>query len=245
MKKKATIYRMVTPEHLCPWGIKSADLLKRNGYQVEDHHLESMDANGEYKKENGYDETPQIFIEGEHLGGYDALRKHLGKGPDPKEGKTYQPVIAVFAVTFLMALTTCWAMLGVLEVIRVLELFIAFSMCVLGILKLQDLLSFATGFVQYDVIARRYVPYSYVYPFVETGAGILMIAGIATWLSAPAAFFVGTVGAISVVKAVYIQKRDVNCACVGGGSSVPLGFISLTENLMMMAMSVWMVVKAL
>ncbi len=236
---------MVTPEHVCPWGIKAIDLLRRNDFEIEDNLLESMDANAAYKKQNGYDETPQIFIEGERVGGYDALREHLGLGPDPKEGKTYQPVLAVFAVTFLMALTTCWAMPGGLSVIRVLELFIAFSMCVLGILKLQDLLSFATGFVQYDVIARRYVPYSYVYPFVEAGAGILMIAGIATWIAAPAALFVSTVGAFSVIKAVYVEKRDVNCACVGGGSSVPLGAISLTENLMMIAMSVWMIVKAI
>ncbi len=244
MKKHATITRMVTPKHLCPWGIKAFDLLKRNGYEIEDHHLESKGANAAYKEEHGYDETPQIFIEGERVGGYDALREHLGLGPDPKEGKTYQPVIAVFAVTFVMALTTCWAMQGEFSVIGVLELFIAFSMCVLGILKLQDLLSFATGFIQYDLIARRYVPYSYLYPFVEAGAGALMIAGIATWLAAPAALFVGTVGAISVIKAVYIEKRDVNCACVGGGSSVPLGLISLTENVMMMVMSVWMMVKS-
>lgn len=52
-------------------------------------------------------------------------------------------MIAIFAVTFGMALTTCWAMLGSLELIRVLELFIAFSMCVLGILKLQNLMMMA------------------------------------------------------------------------------------------------------
>lgn len=244
MSKKATIYRMVAPKHLCPWGVKGIDLLRRNGYDVEDHHLESMEANKAYKEENGYDETPQIFIEGERIGGYDALRDHLGKGPDPKEGETYQPVNAVFAVTFLMSLTTCWAIEGGLEIIRILELFIAFSMCVLGILKLQDLLSFATGFVQYDLVARRYVPYSYVYPFVEAGAGILMIGGILTWIAAPAALIVAAIGAVSIIKAVYIEKRDLNCACVGGGSSVPLGFISLTENLMMIAMSIWMMVKA-
>ncbi len=234
---------MVTPEHLCPWGIKASDLLKRSGYEIEDHHLETVDANAAYKAENGYDETPQIFIEGNLIGGYDALREHLGLGPDPKEA--YQPVIAVFAVTFLMAVTACLASSGQFLVVRTLELFIAFSMCVLGILKLQDLRSFATGFIQYDVIARRYVPYSYVYPFVEAGAGILMIAGIATWIAAPAALLVGAVGAFSVIKAVYVEKRDVNCACVGGGSSVPLGSISLTENLMMIAMSVWMMVKVL
>lgn len=65
--KKATLYRMVTPDHLCPWGIKAWDLLKRNGYQIEDQHLESKDANQAYKEEHGYDETPQIFIDGERL----------------------------------------------------------------------------------------------------------------------------------------------------------------------------------
>lgn len=243
MSEKAVIYRMVTPDHFCPWGIKAKDLLKRNGYEIEDHHLKSEEENEAYKKDNDYSETPQIFIEGENVGGYDALREYFELGPDPKEGKTYQPVIAIFAITFAMALTTCWAMQGELVLIRVLELFIAFSMCVLGILKLQNLLSFATGFVQYDLIAQRYVPYSYVYPFVEAGAGALMIAGLLTWIAAPAALIVSTIGAVSVIKAVYIDKRDLSCACVGGGSSVPLGFISLTENLMMMAMAIWMMLK--
>lgn len=244
MSKKATIYRLVTPDHLCPWGIKAIDLLRRNGYDIEDNHLESPEANQAYKDENNVDETPQIYIEGEHIGGYDQLREHLGLGPDPKDGETYQPVLAIFAVTLPMALTTCWAIEGELSIIRSLELFIAFSMCVLGILKLQDLQSFATGFVQYDLVAQRYVPYSYVYPFIEAGAGILMIAGLFTWVAAPAALLVSTVGAISVFKAVYVEKRDLSCACVGGGSSVPLGFISLTENLMMMTMAIWMMVKS-
>ena len=244
MKQKATIYRMVTPDHLCPWGVKARDLLKRKGHEVEDHHLESKEANRRYKEQHGFEETPQIWIDGEHVGGYDALRERFHLGPDPKEGDTYQPVIAVFAVTFLMALVTCWTLRLELEPIRIAELFIAFSMCVLGILKLQDLRSFATGFVQYDVLARRYVPYAYVYAAIEAGAGILMIGHLWTWLAAPAALIVSTIGAISVFRAVYLEKRDLHCACVGGGSSVPLGFISLTENLMMMAMSIWMLVRS-
>jgi len=243
MKATASIYRMVTPKHLCPWGVKARDLLKRSGYSILDHHLTSEEENERYKKEHGYTETPQIFVEGKSIGGYDALREFLGKVPDPKQGDTYQPVIAVFSVAFLMALSTCWALHATIRPLQVLELFVAFSMCVLGILKLRDLLSFATGFVQYDLLARRYVPYSYVYAAVETGAGILMIAGLATWMAAPAALTVSTIGAVSVFKAVYVEKRNLNCACVGGGSKVPLGFISLTENLMMMAMAIWMMAK--
>ena len=67
-----------------------------------------------------------------------------------------------------------------------------------------------------------------------------MVAGALNWLSIPIALFIGTVGGVSVFKAVYIDKRELKCACVGGSSNVPLGFVSLTENLGMIAMAVWM-----
>jgi hypothetical protein len=66
------------------------------------------------------------------------------------------------------------------------------------------------------------------------------VAGALKWVSIPVALFIGTVGAVSVFYAVYIQKRDIKCACVGGSSNVPLGFVSLTENVMMVAMALWM-----
>jgi len=67
-----------------------------------------------------------------------------------------------------------------------------------------------------------------------------MAAGALTWLSVPVALVIGTIGAVSVFNAVYVDKRELKCACVGGDSNVPLGFISLTENVMMVAMALWM-----
>lgn len=52
--------------------------------------------------------------------------------------------------------------------------------------------------------------------------------------------FIGSVGAISGIKAVYIDKHTLKCVCVGGNSQVPPGVVSLTEYLMMVAMAVWM-----
>lgn len=72
-----------------------------------------------------------------------------------------------------------------------------------------------------------------------------MIGNAWTWLAAPGALFIGLVGGISVFKAVYIDKRELKCACVGGNSNVPLGFISLTENVMMVVMAVWMMTKSI
>jgi hypothetical protein len=151
-------------------------------------------------------------------------------------------VFAVFAVTALMALATSQAMFGTPFTLRAVEWFIAFSMMVLAILKLQDLESFSTMFLNYDLLAKRWVPYGSVYPFAEGLAGGLMVAGVLKWVSIPIALFIGTIGAVSVFKAVYIDKRDIKCACVGGSSKVPLGFLSLTENVMMLVMAVWALV---
>jgi hypothetical protein len=122
------------------------------------------------------------------------------------------------------------------------EWFIAFSMSVLALLKLQNVESFSTMFLNYDLLARRWVRYAYIYPFAEALAGVLMIARALNWISIPVALVIGTIGAVSVFKAVYIDKRELKCACVGGSSNVPLGFVSLTENLMMIAMALWMLI---
>jgi len=156
------------------------------------------------------------------------------------KNKTYTPVIAIFAVAFLMALTTGYAITGSTPLLRIVELFIAFSMCILGIQKLQNL---TAGFLKYDLLAQKIPRYASLYPFIETGAGILMIANLFTWLAAPAALCISTIGAYSVFKAVYLEKQDLECACTGGSDGVPLGFISLIENLMMMAMAIWMLAK--
>jgi len=152
-------------------------------------------------------------------------------------------VIALFLVAALMAIGITWLTLETVFAERTVEWFISISMVLLGLQKLQDVERFATMFLNYDLLAQRWIRYGYVYPFVETGAGLLMMAGVMTWLSAPAALIVASIGAISVFKAVYIDKRELKCACVGGDSKVPLGFVSLTENLMMIGMAVWMISK--
>ena len=187
--------------------------------------------------------TPQTFIGEERIGGFDDLSAHLGKATKSKDATTYKPVIALFAVALLMAIAVTWLALGNAFTGQTVEWFISISMVLLGLQKLQDVERFATMFLNYDLLAQRWVRYGYVYPFVETGAGLLMMAGVLTWLSAPAALFIASIGAISVFKAVYIDKRELKCACVGGDSKVPLGFVSLTENLMMVCMAIWMLSK--
>ncbi len=240
--KTARLYRMVKPKHVCPFGLQALHLLKSRGYRVEDIHLTTAEATEAFKAEHGVKTTPQIFIGDQRIGGYTDLRTHFGlANPDPDK-KTYRPVIALFGLAALMAFALASGVVlnGRPFEQRFLELFIPIAMCMLALLKLQDVRSFARMFLGYDLLARRWVPYATLYPFLEATAGVLMLGKLLPWLSVPTALFIGTIGAASVIYAVYIQKRELKCACVGGNNNVPLGFISLTENLMMIGMALWM-----
>lgn len=245
MTRSATLYRMVMPGHTCPWGLKARHLLRSRGYTVEDNWLTSREQTEAFKQDHGVATTPQIFIDGRRIGGHDDLRRFLGlKVRDPK-ATTYTPVLVVFLTTAVMAAMLSLTFYGTPLTVRGGEWFIALSMMVLGMLKLQNVDSFSTMFLNYDLVAQRWVPYGTVYPFAEFGAGALMLADVLTWISAPVALLIGGIGAISVFKAVYIDRRELRCACVGGDSNVPLGVLSLTENLMMIAMAVWMMAMEL
>jgi len=153
--KTATLYRMKTNEHTCPFGLRSLDMLKRQGFNVDDHTLTSRSEIDAFREKHDVKTTPQTFIDGERIGGYEDLRRHLGKPVKDKSKTSYAPIIAIFAVTALMALVTAWMVLGTVVSIRTIEWFIAFSMCVLAIQKLRDLDSFVNQFLGYDLLAQQ------------------------------------------------------------------------------------------
>ncbi len=244
--KRAVLHRMVMDEHLCPFGLKSKWLLERKGFDVEDHHLTTREETDAFKEKHDVPTTPQTFIDGKRIGGYEGLRSYLTSYQKDSDKKTYTPVLMIFALSALLAVAVAWGLPGDLVAIRTMELFAAFAMTALALQKLKDVESFSTMFLNYDLLAQRQVGYGYVYPFAEAAAGLLMIAGgTAALIGSPIALFIGTIGAISVFKAVYLDKRELKCACVGGDSNVPLGFVSLTENLVMIAMGLWMPFKLL
>jgi len=238
--KSAALFRMVMDKHTCPWGLKSKYLLEKLGYEVEDHWLTTREQVDAFKAQHGVATTPQTFIGGARIGGYTDLRAHFGlKVHDPK-AKSYRPVLAVFATGLGLALAASWASFGTPFTMRGAEWFVSMTMMLLAMLKLQDVEQFSTMFLGYDLLAKRLVPYAYGYPVLEWTAGALMTAHALPWLSIPIGLVIGGIGAASVFYAVYIQKRALKCACVGGSGAVPLGFVSLTENLFMVAMALWM-----
>ncbi|VWX47199.1 glutaredoxin domain-containing protein [Novosphingobium sp. 9U] len=77
--KSATLYRMVLPDHTCPFGVRAKQLLEQAGFQIEDNVLSSRDEVDAFEDEHGVDTTPQVFIDGERIGGSDDLERYLAQ----------------------------------------------------------------------------------------------------------------------------------------------------------------------
>ena len=111
--RKAVLHRMVMKDHVCPWGLKSLHLLKSNGYEVEDRHLTTREEIDAFKARHGVATTPQTFINGERVGGYDDLQALLRCASVHVPGETsYVPVIALFSMTALAALALSMSLFG-------------------------------------------------------------------------------------------------------------------------------------
>ena len=235
--KKAILYRIITDKHLCPYGIKAKNILKKKGYDITDNHLKTREEIDKFKEEYSVKTTPQIFIDGKRIGGYNDLLIFFKKD-NPKKEKSYVAVISVFATAFLLATAIIYGYS--LGFINIVKLFMGFSISTLAMLKLQNIESFSNQFITYDLLAIKWLSYAYIYPFAEMIVGIGIISGIFISIIAMIAIFIGCIGVVSVYYAVYVQKRELKCACVGGESKVPLGFLSLTENIMMIVMGICM-----
>jgi glutaredoxin len=219
------VYRMSTPDHECPWGIRAVNLLTEKGIEFEDIKLRSREEVDAFKAQHDVATTPQIFFGEERIGGYSDLAERFQISPE-KPDYSYTPVIALFSTAGLVTLATSLGMTG----------FMGISLSMLASLKLMDVNAFASSFEKYDLITKRFKPYGKTYPFIELLVGLGFLSGVAPLATGISSLVVGLAGATSVFKAVYIDKLALNCACVGGNSKAPLGIVSFAENAIMAVM---------
>ena len=77
----ATLYRMVLPEHTCPFGVRAKALLEERGFEIDDIILRSRREVDDFEAEQQVDTTPQVFIDGERIGGSDDLERYFSVRP--------------------------------------------------------------------------------------------------------------------------------------------------------------------
>lgn len=145
---------------------------------------------------------------------------------------TYVPVISIFVTSALLTLATGRGLMG----------FMGYSLTLFALQKFVDLSAFEMAFAKYDLIAKKMPFFGKVFPVIEMAVGLAVLASVARPVAGVLSLLIGLEGSVSVVKAVYFEKKEITCACAGGNTGVPLGFVSLIENILLALMGAHLLV---
>ncbi len=147
----------------------------------------------------------------------------LGK----KSWRSYLPLIAIFGLITASAITVSTT--GERSLEQFVITFMTGFFLVFGGFKLLDLSGFASAYSTYDLLAKRWYGYGYIYPFIEIGFGLLMLAGYHPQWLLWVEFAVMAFGGIGVSLKLARKERFM-CACLGTFLKVPLTYVTLIEN---------------
>ena len=151
--------------------------------------------------------------------------------------KTYKPILLVFAY-ILGGTLLIESVSGGFVPMRWMAHFMAAFFLVFSFFKLLDLQAFADSYSSYDILAARWRGWGLIYPFVELGLGLLFLTGYAPAAVNMVTLVVMGVSIIGVVRSV-LQRRKIQCACLGAVFNLPMSTITIIEDGLMIVMSAY------
>lgn len=171
----------------------------------------------------------------------DVKKREEGRGSSFQD---YVPLLVIVILTALAALAKQWQYAAGWDTMMWMHDWMGFFLVVFSMFKLFDLEGFADGFQMYDLLAKRFRPYAFVYPFIELALGLGFLSH---WQ--PAVVYTATAvvlgfGALGVISALR-KGLDVDCACMGTTLKVPLSTVALTEDVAMAGMAAGMLAVSL
>ncbi len=149
--------------------------------------------------------------------------------------ETYKPILLIFSYITGLTLLIEY-MLGAFEWMRWMNHFMAGFFIVFSFFKLLNLKGFAESYSMYDIVAKKWGGWGYVYAFTELSLGIAFLTGFNPLLTNAVAFVVMTVSIIGVLQSVF-NKRTIKCACLGAVFNLPMSTITIIEDALMIGMS--------
>lgn len=158
----------------------------------------------------------------------------------PEKASSYFPLILILFY-LLGAVALVETALAPFDGTRAMRHFMAGFFLVFSFFKLLDVRSFAMSYSSYDVVARRWPGYGFVYPFLELGLGAAYLANFWPMAANIATLVVMGVSTVGVVQAL-LARRKIQCACLGTVFNLPMSSVTLIEDLLMIAMAAAMLI---
>lgn len=162
----------------------------------------------------------------------------------PAASPTVGPKSSYFPIVLLFAFLVLGTVLLEVSALpfdwhRAMSRFMGGFFLAFAFFKLLDVRAFADAYAGYDIVAARWRPYGFIYPFLELGLGMAYLSGpTGVWSIVTNAFTlvlmsVGTVG----VARTMLAGRKIRCACLGAVFNLPMSYVTLAEDLLMVVMS--------
>jgi hypothetical protein len=127
---------------------------------------------------------------------------------------------------------------------QAMQHFMAGFFLVFSFFKLLNLKGFAESYAMYDVLARKIPAWGYVYAFLELGLGISYLLNFNPILTNAVTFIVMSISIIGVLQSV-LNKKKIQCACLGAVFNLPMSTVTIIEDGLMILMSLGMLISFL
>ena len=148
---------------------------------------------------------------------------------------TYKPILLIgtyiTGATLLIEATA-----GGFNPERWMQHFMAGFFLVFSFFKLLNLKGFAESYTMYDVIAKRWAGWGYLYAFIELALGIAFLLNFQPMVTNIITFAVMGISIIGVLQSV-LNKRKIQCACLGAVFNLPMSTVTIIEDALMIGMS--------
>lgn len=156
---------------------------------------------------------------------------------------TYKPVLLIFA--YIFSVTAILELTGEsIDILRGLRHFMAGFFLTFSFFKMLNLQGFKDSYLMYDIIARKFSAWGYIYAFTELLLGIAFLINFNPIITSSVTFVVMSVSIIGVLKTVLDNKR-IKCACLGDVFNLPMSTVTIIEDGLMIVMSLGMLIMAL
>lgn len=147
----------------------------------------------------------------------------------------YRPLLLVFGYIILVTLMTAISY-GSWDLMHLMRVFMAGFFLVFSFFKMLNLQGFADSYSMYDIVAKRFRAWGYVYPFVELALGIAFSVNFYPVVTNSITLLVMLVSIVGVLQSVF-NKRKIRCACLGAVFNLPMSTVTIIEDLLMIGMS--------
>ena len=111
-------------------------------------------------------------------------------------------------------------------------------------LKLLNIKGFSLTFSRYDLLGKNIPGFSISYPFLEFCLGVAFLTN-SLLITANLTTLIFMISQSIGVGNVLRKKEIIQCACLGSSINLPVSYLTLIENLVMVSMSSYMLFKLL